>query len=61
MESDSPRPKKFKDIYAIKQDVGICLLVQNTVLLADYLEKGATITAMCYIALFDKLKQHLVS
>jgi hypothetical protein len=34
---------------------------KNGILLVDYLEKGATITAEYYVALLDKLKQQLVS
>jgi hypothetical protein len=34
---------------------------KNGILLIDYLEKGATITAKYYVALLDKLKQQLVS
>jgi histone-lysine N-methyltransferase SETMAR len=34
---------------------------KDGVLLVDYLERGATITAKCYVALLDKMKQQLVS
>jgi hypothetical protein len=33
---------------------------KDGILLVDYLEKGATITAKYYVALLDKLKQQLV-
>jgi hypothetical protein len=33
----------------------------NGILLVDYLENGATITAKYYVALLDKLQQQLVS
>jgi hypothetical protein len=45
----------------IRQGDGICLLGQDGILLVDYLEQGATITAKYYVALLDKLKQQLVS
>jgi hypothetical protein len=35
--------------------------VKDGILLVDYLEKGATITAEYYVALLDKMKQQLVS
>jgi transposase len=34
---------------------------KDVILLVDYLEKGATITAKYYVALLEKLKQQLVS
>jgi hypothetical protein len=34
---------------------------KDGILVVDYLEKGATITAKFYIALLDRLKQQLVS
>jgi hypothetical protein len=52
---------QVQDTEVFKQGVGIFPMGQNGMLLVPYLEKGATITARYYIALLNKLKQHLVS
>jgi hypothetical protein len=61
METQWFPASKVQDAEVIKQGFGVCLLGQNGILLLDYLQKGATITAKCYVALPDKLKKQLVS
>jgi histone-lysine N-methyltransferase SETMAR len=56
-----PASKEVQDTEVIKQSVGAVFWDKDGILLVDYLEKGATITAKYYVALLSKLKQQLVS
>jgi hypothetical protein len=56
-----PASKEVQDSDVIKQGVGVCLSGQRLNFACRLLEKGATITVKCYVALLDKFKQHLVS
>jgi hypothetical protein len=55
----SRRPKKFKTQKSSSLVPTCVFWDKDGILLIDYLEKGATITARCYVALPDKLKQKL--
>jgi hypothetical protein len=59
--SGSPRPKKFKTQKSSSKVLASVFWNKDGILLLDYLEKDAAITAKYYIALLDKLKQQLVS
>jgi hypothetical protein len=59
--SGSPRPEKFKTQKSSSELLVSVFCDEDGILLVDYLEKGATITAKPYVALSDKLKQQLVS
>jgi hypothetical protein len=56
-----PTSKEVQDAEVIKQGVGICLLGQDGILLVDFLEKGATITAKNYVAFLNEMKLQLAS
>jgi hypothetical protein len=58
--SGSLRPNKFKTQMSSSKVSAPVLWNQDGILLAGYLEKGATITAK-YIALLDTLKYQQVS
>jgi hypothetical protein len=57
-----PAFEEFQDTEVIKQAMSASFFWdKDWILLVDYLEKCATITADYYVALLDKLKQQLVS
>jgi hypothetical protein len=56
-----PEAKEVQDTAVFKQGAGICLLGRRRNFAVYYMEKGSTIKAKYYVALFDKLKQQLVS
>jgi hypothetical protein len=57
----SPSPKKFKTQNTSSKVLASVFWNRDGILLVEYLEKGATITAQHYVALVGKLKQELVS
>jgi histone-lysine N-methyltransferase SETMAR len=59
--SRSPRPKKFKTQKSSVNVLTSLFWDKDGILLVDYLEKGAIITAKYDVALLHKLKQQLVS
>jgi histone-lysine N-methyltransferase SETMAR len=56
-----PRPQKFKTQKSSSKVLASVLWDRDGILLVDYLEKGATITAKYCIALLDKMKQQMIS
>jgi hypothetical protein len=59
--SGSLRPKKFKTQKSSSKVLASVFWDKDGILLVDYLENGAIITAEYYVALLDKLKQQVVS
>jgi hypothetical protein len=59
--SGSPCPKKFKTQKSSSKVLASVFWDKDGILLVDYLENGASITAKYYVALLGKLKQHPVS
>jgi hypothetical protein len=55
--SGSPRPKEFKTQKSSSKLLASVIWDKDGILLVDYLENGATIMAIYYVALLDKLKQ----
>jgi hypothetical protein len=55
-----PHPKKFKTQNSSSKVLASVFWDNDGILLVDYLEKGANLTAKYYVALLDKLKQQLV-
>jgi hypothetical protein len=60
-QSGSPHPKKFKPNKSSSKVLASILWDKEGILLVDYLEKGAIITAKYSVALLNKLKQQLIS
>jgi hypothetical protein len=52
----SQHPKKFKSQKSSSKVLAFLFWDKDGILLVDYLEKGATITAKYHVALLDKLK-----